>query len=632
MKKILSLALCFVMIITMFAGCGKPKDKNNNVVNGKFTEYLVAEKVGTINRDNFTTAEGGLFYKDDNGLYGVISYEGLRDTGAIYADVQTRGKYFQVYKKAIKSSSDIAGINASMLIDGKGNVIIPEGYASFYVLNDRYILTSKVTERTYSEDDVVASLTDNGTCVSGKYISDASWYKGSWYVYDVVNKSFVPNATGTKDVVVTARGQYITFQNDNGDRITVDSKGVALSEDAKLFDDGSYKVESKIGEVYDANGNKLFAYDLTGFIPSSVSGDYYIASKYVDGTSKHAIMDKKGNVISTEFDDYITVYGEVVKCGNKIYNLKGKVLLEGEYESVYYDDMFGQNWIVRNEDYYTMIDKTGAVFFNGPFDDEHTVWTDDFLSSEERDGEYYYYSHKDRDFTIKGYHFAPWIVKTLTSNNMYDLVDTMTGKKLLEGYSDYSHISRNALAYYVYAEYNGGADVYLVVSSAQLEEVSAKKANLFNDLIAAFKAEGINVTVNTENGEISMDSSVLFGGDSSELTAEGKAFLNKFIKAYASVVYSEKYNGFISKTMVEGHTAPVEGSTYASGLQLSQERAENVKKYCLSSETNVNISKFADTLEAVGYSNSQPIYDSNGNVDMEASRRVSFRFLVNIEF
>ncbi len=631
MKKILSLSLCIIMIITMFAGCGKPKDKNNNVVNGKFTEYLVAEKVGTIDRDNFMTAEGGLYYKDDNGLYGVMSYEGLHDTGAIYADVQPRGKYFQVFPKAITNVNDITSVNSSMLIDGKGNVIISQGYASFYVMSERYILTAKATGRTYSEDDVVASITSNGTCLTNAY-NDSSWYKGSWHVYDVVNKCFVPEATGTKAVTVIARGQYLTFKNDNGENITIDAKGVALPEDAKMFDDGSYKIESKIGEVYDANGNKLFAYDLTGFIPSSVSGDYYVATKYVDGASKHAIMDKKGNVISTEFDDYITVYGEVVKCGNQIFNLKGENILKGEYESVYYDDMFGQNWIVRNEDYYTMIDKNGAVFFNGPYDDDHTVWTDDFLASEKREDVNYYYSYKDRDYTIPGYHFAPWIVETPSSNYMYDLVDTMTGKKLLEGYSDYSHISRNALAYYVYAEYNGGADVYLVVSSAQLEEVAAKKANLFNDLIAAFKAEGINVTVNTENGEISMDSSVLFGGDSSELTAEGKTFLNKFIKAYTSVVYSEKYNGFISKTMVEGHTAPVEGSTYASGLQLSQERAVNVKNYCLSSETNVSISQFADTFEDVGYSNSQPVYDADGNVDMAASRRVSFRFLVNIEF
>lgn len=108
--------------------------------------------------------------------------------------------------------------------------------------------------------------------------------------------------------------------------------------------------------------------------------------------------------------------------------------------------------------------------------------------------------------------------------------------------------------------------------------------------------------------------------------------MNKFIKAYTAVAFSEKYEGFISKTMVEGHTAPVEGSTYASGLQLSEERAQNVKNYCLSSETGADISKISDTLEDVGYSNSKPVYDANGNVDLAASRRVSFRFMVNVEF
>ena len=82
--------------------------------------------------------------------------------------------------------------------------------------------------------------------------------------------------------------------------------------------------------------------------------------------------------------------------------------------------------------------------------------------------------------------------------------------------------------------------------------------------------------------------------------------------------------------MVEGHTAPVEGGTYESGLPLSQERANNVKNYCMSSETGVDVSKLAANLEAVGYSNSKPIKDASGNVDMAASRRVSFRFVINL--
>jgi len=116
------------------------------------------------------------------------------------------------------------------------------------------------------------------------------------------------------------------------------------------------------------------------------------------------------------------------------------------------------------------------------------------------------------------------------------------------------------------------------------------------------------------------------------LTSEGKTFLNKFIKAYTTVAFSKKYEGFISKTMVEGHTAPIDGSTYASGLQLSEERALNVKEYCLSKETGVDVSKISKTLVDVGYSNSKPVYDANGEVDLAACRRVSFRFIVNVDF
>ena len=629
MKKLLSLVLAMLLVVSLFSGCGAV-DKNKNVVNGEFTEYLVAEKVGTLSRDDYMTAAGGLYYQDDNGLYGVMSYNGASDTGAIYADVRTVGNCFQVYTSNITDGNDLAAINASYLINGKGEKIVPEGYAVFSILNERYIKVIRVLGRTVVEDEAVASSNDNGLMFESTY--GDNWYKGSWSVYDLVTDKYVPGASGTTDVSVTAKGRYVQFTNAQDERVKINENGEPLPEDAILFEDGSYSIEGKIGEVYNANGELMFNYDLTGFVPHDVSYGYFTASKYEDGVSKYVVMDNKGNVISTEFEDYITIYGEVVHCNEQVYNLKGECILEGTYESVYYDQMFGQNWMLRNDDYYTIIDKNGDVFFNGPSDKNHDVWTSDFMASKKVDGEYYYYSYKDCDYTINGTHFAPWIVKTENSNSLYDLVDTMTGKKLLEGYKSYDSISRNSLAYYVYAEYNGGADVYLVVSGAQLRDVINKKNSLFDDLSTAFANEGINVTVNKENGEIAMDSSVLFGGDSAELTADGKAFLNKFIKAYTTVAFSGEYEGFISKTMVEGHTAPVEGSTYASGLQLSEQRAANVKNYCLSAETGVDVSKISNTLEDVGYSNSKPVYDTDGNVDLAASRRVSFRFMVNVDF
>ena len=169
------------------------------------------------------------------------------------------------------------------------------------------------------------------------------------------------------------------------------------------------------------------------------------------------------------------------------------------------------------------------------------------------------------------------------------------------------------------------------LTEEEIKEIAEKKSDLFDDLQAEFEAQGINVIINRSTGEIAMDASVLFGGDSAEITVDGKALLNEFLATYTTIIYNEKYEGFISKTMVEGHTAPVAGSTYESGLPLSKERANNVKDYCLSADAGIDSSKLASSIEAIGLSNSKPIYGANGEIDLAACRRVSFRFIIDIE-
>lgn len=160
------------------------------------------------------------------------------------------------------------------------------------------------------------------------------------------------------------------------------------------------------------------------------------------------------------------------------------------------------------------------------------------------------------------------------------------------------------------------------LSESELSALAEKKKNLFNELEAAFEAAEIAVAMDVQSGEMKIDTAVLFGGNSAEVTAAGKAFLDKFITAYSSVIEKKDYEGFVERTVVEGHTAPLEGSTYESGLSLSQMRADNVKQCVLSI-------KDIDALEAVGYSNSKPVYDQNGEVDLSGSRRVSIRFIIN---
>ena len=152
----------------------------------------------------------------------------------------------------------------------------------------------------------------------------------------------------------------------------------------------------------------------------------------------------------------------------------------------------------------------------------------------------------------------------------------------------------------------------------------------FDDLAASFADAGIDVTVDRQTGELAMDAAVLFKSDSAALTSEGKELLDRFLTAYTEIVFSETYSGFVSRTMVEGHTAPLANSTYETGLPLSVERAEAVRDYCLSTQSRYS-AQLAEMLEAVGMSNTSPILNEDGTPNLAASRRVVFRFLIDLD-
>ena len=165
----------------------------------------------------------------------------------------------------------------------------------------------------------------------------------------------------------------------------------------------------------------------------------------------------------------------------------------------------------------------------------------------------------------------------------------------------------------------------------QMETIVEKKENLLQDLAAAYKTAGLNVVINEATGEIALDSTILFAVNESEISDAGKEFLQKFIGVYTGVVFSDKYQNFISRIMVEGHTDT--SGSYELNQTLSQARADSVKAYCLSDECGVDtamLQTLTDTLQAIGYAYDRPVYGADGQVDMDASRRVSFRFIINL--
>ena len=637
MKKLLALILTVAIVLSFatLAGC---KSKNNNPVVENFADFpeeLTAEKVGTIDTDTYAAAKGGLYYytedDNDNKLYGIISFNGKYDTGAKYARLEECKDYFKVSTKIPKSPVDYDSVNTLALVDGKGKTIIAQAYADYQILNERYVQAFKVTGVTGKEENALVRMRNDEFEI---VIDDEEiYFVGEWYVYDLTTGKIVSGVTGTNNNYVIARGNYITYHVTEDEKKTVNGAGKDLPEDAYIFEDGSYRLEGKEGAVYDTNDKLLFNYDLTMYKPNSISEDleYYHASRYAEDKYVYVLLNKKGEVVTSEFDDSITNYGEIIHCGDGIYNFKKEKIVDGVYSGVNYDSSFTKTWLLREDDVYTMILADGSVVYQDEYKKDTTIYTDDFTASKKVDDDNMFYSYKDKDYTIKGYSFAPWMVKTSAANNLYNIVDATSGKTICEGYSGYTFSNCGGKGLFIYAKYNGGTDIYQILSLRQVEAFRQKKENLLNDLIAAFEKEGIKVTVNKETGEMAMDSSVLFGGDSAVLTAQGKSFLDKFTRAYTSIVFSEKYRSFVSRTMVEGHIAPIAGSTYSSGLPLSRERANNVKNYCVSIAKGGNSTDFASTLIAVGYSNTQPIYKSNGEADLAASRRVAFRVMLDIE-
>lgn len=167
------------------------------------------------------------------------------------------------------------------------------------------------------------------------------------------------------------------------------------------------------------------------------------------------------------------------------------------------------------------------------------------------------------------------------------------------------------------------------LTDEELEVVVARKQQLLTDLTTAFSNADLDISIDEITGEVVLSDSILFGVNEYNVSAAGKAFLKSFIEIYSSVVFNGEYDDFVSTILVEGHTDT--SGDYDYNLTLSQNRADSVRDYCLSSECNTtNTAQLSELMEAVGYSYDDPIYDNNGNVDLAASRRVSFRLLINI--
>ena len=136
-----------------------------------------------------------------------------------------------------------------------------------------------------------------------------------------------------------------------------------------------------------------------------------------------------------------------------------------------------------------------------------------------------------------------------------------------------------------------------------------------------------------QTGAITLDSSILYDYNSSNLSKDGQSTLKDFLPKYFDVVLSDKYIDYISEIIIEGHTDTVGSYTY--NLNLSQARAESVASYCFGDGQSLFSDSLLDQIRSLvtvsGRSWSHPIYNADGTVNQDASRRVEIKFRLSDE-
>lgn len=164
------------------------------------------------------------------------------------------------------------------------------------------------------------------------------------------------------------------------------------------------------------------------------------------------------------------------------------------------------------------------------------------------------------------------------------------------------------------------------VQQQRLDDLVGVRTQIVRELTAALNNAKLKATVDVNTGDIALESAVFFDYAKSEIKEEGRAFLERFIPVYLGVLLQPEYEDFLGEIIIEGHTDT--SGSYLVNLELSQKRALSVASYCLEMSTlsEHQLSQLRDILTAKGRSYSNPIYDENGDVDMDASRRVEFKF------
>jgi len=173
-------------------------------------------------------------------------------------------------------------------------------------------------------------------------------------------------------------------------------------------------------------------------------------------------------------------------------------------------------------------------------------------------------------------------------------------------------------------------DQQLLMATQQqrIDALVGVRTQIIEDLSRKLHSVNLDVAVDGHTGAITMRSEVLFDSDKSVLNDKGKEELVSFIPEYLRTLLKSEYKEYVAEIIIEGH-ADSDGS-FLYNLKLSQDRALAVARYCLE-DTFGDLNEeergwLRGNVTANGRSWSNPIYNEDGSVNKDESRRVEFKF------
>ena len=160
----------------------------------------------------------------------------------------------------------------------------------------------------------------------------------------------------------------------------------------------------------------------------------------------------------------------------------------------------------------------------------------------------------------------------------------------------------------------------------KLDDLVGVRTKIIRELGDALTSANLKASVDRNTGDIMLESAVFFDVGKHSIKQSGQTLLNQFIPVYLGVLLSPEYSDYLGEIIIEGHTDT--SGDYLMNLELSQERALSVATYCLQMPqlSKDQLTLLRSILTAKGRSYSDPIYGEDGKIDMDASRRVEFKF------